>query len=125
MPLSVATPGAAPDLFRYVDFAVLRPVPCRGDAATYSDRVKDMASAFLIAATANNGMGMVGVSGLGTPTAGTWYQEARLAVTAAQPIGSNALMGLSVWGLVADDEGRISDLDADVWRQMSLSLGAP
>ncbi|HTB33900.1 MAG TPA: hypothetical protein VK842_03495 [bacterium] len=125
VPLSVATPGADPDLFRYVDFAVLRPVPCQGDAATYSDRVRDMASAFLIAATANNGLAMVGVSGLGTPTAGTWYQGARLAVTAAQPIGSNALLGLSVWGLVADDEGRISSLDDDVWRQMALPLGTP
>jgi hypothetical protein len=125
VPLSVATPGAAPDLFRYVDFAVLRPVPCSGDAATYSDRVRDMASAFLVAATANNGMGMVGVSGLGTPTAGTWYHTARLAVTAAQPTGSGALLGMSVWGLVADDEGRISDLDEDVWRQMALPLGTP
>jgi hypothetical protein len=123
--LSVATPGASPDLFRYVDFAVLRPVPCDGADAIYSDRVRDMASAFLVAATANNGLAMIGISGLGTPTAGTWYQDARLAVTAAQPIGSNALMGLSVWGLVADDEGRTSDLSDDVLRQMALPLGTP
>jgi len=125
VPLSVATPGSAPDLFQYVDFAVLRPQPCRGDDATYSDRVRDMAAGFLLAATANNGLAMVGVSGLGTPTAGTWYQNARMAVTAAQPIGSSALMGLSVWGLVSDDEGRTSELDPDVWRQMALPLGAP
>jgi hypothetical protein len=125
VPLSVATPGSAPDLFQYVDFAVLRPQPCKGDDATYTDQVRDMAAGFLLAATANSGLAMVGVSGLGTPTAGTWYQSARMAVTAAQPIGSGALMGLAVWGLVADDEGRASDLDPDVWRQMALPLGAP
>ena len=122
--LSVATPGSAPDLFRYVDFAVLRPQPCTGNSDEYSDRTRDLAAAFLHSAMANNGLGMVGVNGLGTPTAGTWYEAARLAVTQAQPIGSNGLLGLAVWGLVADEEGRTADLDADIWRQMALPLGS-
>jgi hypothetical protein len=123
--LAVQVASDEPEVFQHADFAVLRPVPPKGDPGTYKDMVQDMAALFLRTADSVGGKAMVGLSGLAAKDPIQWYADGRHAVTSALPLQGSSFLGVSVWGLVADDEGQVSDLPQAVWKQMQLPLEHP
>jgi hypothetical protein len=124
-PLGVEVPADEPAVYQVADFAVLRPVAPGGDLVTYQDRVQDLATQFLATATAVGGKGMVGLNGLNGTDPAKWFEDGRHAVTKALPLQGDAFLGLAVWGLVADDEGQVSELVPDLWKLMQLPLEHP
>jgi len=125
VPLSLEVGGDEPEAFQYADFVVLKPVTAKGDAPAYAGRVSDLAAGFLNTAQAVGGKAMVGLSGLGADDAGKWYEDGRHALSGALPREGDTFMGVAVWGLVADDEGTVSVLAPDVWKQMELPVVRP
>ncbi|HTB23370.1 MAG TPA: tetratricopeptide repeat protein [bacterium] len=128
VPLAVETGAADAADFDYADFLVLRPLPPKGDAASYAGRVRDLTAGFLGTAQAVGGKAMIGLSGLGGPPVtdaenpSQWYTQGRQAVAAALPKNYDSFLGVAVWGLVADDEGGVFELAPDVWTQMQLPV---
>lgn len=125
VPLSVEVGANEPAVFEVADFVVLKPVKAVGELASYDGRVRDMAALFLATAAEYGGKAMVGVSGLAAKDPELWYKDARHAVSLGLPKEGDAFLGVAVWGLVADDEGVVSDLVPDVWKQMQLPLAHP
>lgn len=115
VPLCVEVGADEPSIFQYADFVVLRPVPASGSIDAYKDRVQDLAAGFLKTAHDVDGKAMVGLSGLGPSDSAQWFTNARRALSVVLPSDGNAFLGVSVWGLVADDEGRISQLAPGIW----------
>ena len=122
VPLSLAVPADQPDAFRYADFVVLRPQPQRGSEADQLGWVRDLAAPFLRSAAAQGGWGMVGLAareGL------DGFMAGRGGLSQALPQDGSGFLGLAVWGLVADDEGRCADLAPGVWSAMQAPLERP
>lgn len=122
VPLSLAVPADQPEAFRYADFVVLRPQPQRGSVADQVGWVRDLAAPFLHSAAAQGAWGMVGLDAMEAPDV---FTAGRAGLSQALPQGGAGFLGLAVWGLVADDEGRCADLAPGVWNAMQVPLEQP
>jgi hypothetical protein len=122
VPLSLAVPAVQPEAFRYADMVVLRPRRQQGSLDAHKGWVRDLTAAFLRSANDENGKAMVGLSALG---GGEGFAAGRQALSEALPLDPTHFLGVSVWGLVADEEGRSNELAPEVWSAMQLPVERP